>query len=464
MRRTGLVALGLVWLVAMGWAFESGRRVEAEYRAAVGAFAGEGDVAVALARYERGLFGSEVVTVLGPTTLAEGETSALRLVVRQRIAHGPYPLRWVFSDAFDGRPIAARLEAEPTLEIEHADVIEEVPLPLAIHALFGRHHAAISITPEIEATALEDPELSADWAAMHAELAFAYDGAELSGELAVPRIAFDGEHGSLRLEGARLALELVRAAGGAFPAFTGSARLRVGLLSIVGSDGGFTLRGLGIENASEVSQGNWSLRVDGSLGALEVRGGAPALTTQRLGGGELSLRLAGIALEPLAELEAISQGIQAEGPGSDAAQAELLAAVGALWPRLMAPGPELEMSRLRVETPEGELRMAFRAAVDRSEPAFLAHPWVTLPALELDLELSLPRALLEGWLASPRPVTSPDGGAAAWVVPAELATRRIETWLERGHLDVHADRYVTSVRMRQGVVRLNGRVVSFDAL
>jgi hypothetical protein len=298
---------------------------------------------------------------------------------------------------------------------------------------------------------------------MHADLAFAYDGSAWSGGIAVPRVAFDGEDTSFRLEDLVVALDMEEAAGASTRAFVGTSRLRLGLLSVDGPHGAFALRDLEISNASHVVGDTWSLQVDGSLGAVEEREG-PGAGTARVGGGELALRIGGLALEPLAELEAVGNVIEAEGPASDAAKAELLGAAGALWPRLMASGPVLEISRLRVDTPAGEIRAAFRAAIDASEPAYLASPLTSLPALEVDLELSLPQVVLEDWLASPRPVMEAGGEMPPWVAPAELASQRVETWLEHGHLGEHDGHYVTSLRVRRGVVRVNGRVVSFDSL
>jgi len=450
-----LVALVLAWLAVTGWAFESGRRAEQQHHSAVEALGRDGRFEVHVASYDRGVFGSEATIVIGPAELPEGEPSAARLVLTHRIDHGPYPLSYVASEEFDGQPILARVETVPTLELESEDAIEEIPLPLAMRALFTRRDGAtLWMVPDPDAGALDDPELSGDWEAVYAEVAFDYDGSTVSGELEIPRVAFDGDDGSFRLEGLLVEFDFERV-GASGPGYTGASRFRLDLLSIGGPEGTFSLRDLEVENSSEISQGSWSLQVNGSLGSVEGGEG-------RYGGGELAMRVGGIALEPLAELETIGAVVEAEGPASDAVKAELLGAAGALWPRLMAPGPELEISRLRIETPDGEIRLAFRAGVDPSDPAFLMHPIMSLPALELDLDLSLPRPVLEHWLASPRPLA--EAGAAPWAMPAELASQRVETWLEHGHLGVHDGSYVASVRVRRGTVRLNGRVVSFDAL
>jgi len=457
MRTLGIV-LVLVGVAVTGASFEAGRRTEAEYRSGVAALVEDDAWDVSVQRYDRGLFRSEAVTVLGPAKLPPGEESVARFVLRHRIDHGPYPVAWLLDDDFDGAPALAHVTTRPALEIEDAEVIEEIPLPLLVAAVFVRGEGAVfRLAPDAEADGLEDTELSADWAAIHGEARIAHDGSELSGRFVVPRLGFDAEDGgAFRLEGLRIEYDYAQAPGSR-ALHVGSARFRLGLLSVEGRDGAFTLRDLELENASDVSEGSWSLRADASFGALEGAG-------VRLAGGEVGLRVANLALEPLEELRALGPVVEAEGPASDAVKTELMGALGVLWPRLMAPGPELEITRLRLAMPEGEIRMAFRAGIDPSDPALLVHPLMSLPALEIDLELSLPQRVLEGWLARPRPVPDFDAEPAPWVLPAEAASQRVETWLERGHLDRHDDSYVTSVRVRQGMVRLNGRVVSFDAL
>jgi len=453
--RIALVALALAWLGVTGWAFEAGRRAEHEHRTLVEALGSEGGLEARVARHDRGLFASEATTVLGPAVLPEGATRTARLVLRHRIDHGPYPLAWIASGGFDGRPVRARVETVATLELEDETVIEEVPLPLVVRTVFGADGgAALTMTPDPDAR-FEDPELSADWAAVRAELAFGPGGADATGALVVPRVAFDGRDGAaFALEGLLVDFDVERA-DASVPVWVGASRLHVARLALAGPDGAVTLHDLALESTSDVTGGRWSMRLDASLGGSDGPDG-------RLDGGELVLGVSGLALGPLAELEALGAVMEAEGPASDAAKLELMTAAGALWPELMAAGPTVEIPRLRVATPDGEVRMAFRAGVDASEPALLVHPLTSLPALEVDLELSLPQAVLEGWLAAPRPVLEAD--AAPWVMPAELASQRVATWLERGHLDRHEGRYVTTVRLRQGVVRLNGRVVSFDAL
>jgi hypothetical protein len=448
--RALLVALALAWLAVTGLAFEAGRRTEAEYRAAVKALEDDG-ITAEVERYDRGVFGSEAVTAIGPPALAPGETRTARMVLRHRIAHGPWPWSWLVHEDFDGAPVLAHVTTTPTLELEDAEVIEEVPLPLRIDALFTRADGArVRMVPDPEAD-FEDPELSADWGAIDGRGHFTYDGSAWSGRLSVPRLAFEGESGLLRLEDLRMELDYQRPPGpGAVP--TGHARFHLGLFQVRDEDEDFTLRGLEFDGASDVAQGSWSLQVDGAYDGYDGADG-------RSGGGELALRIGGVAIEPLNELAPL---MEVEG-GDEAVKAELMMAAGALWPRLMAPGPELELSRLRVDTPDGEIRMAFRVGVDPSEPSLLSHPLTTLPAVEVDFQLSLPERILEGWLATPRPL-SVEGPPAPWVMRAEMASQRVETWLERGHLERHDGAYVTSLRMRHGTVRLNGRVVSFDAL
>lgn len=455
--RSLLVWFAIASLAFGGVAFEAGRRAEREYRAALGALGDHGRLALSIRSYRRGWLRSEAVTWVGPSALPDGAERTVRLVLHHQIDHGPFPLSLLTSGRFDGRPVLAYVVTVPTIEIEDAEEIAEVPIPVSLEALFTRSQGAtLRIVALPDAAGFDDPELAGDWTSIRAETRVAYDGSQAAGEIEVPRIGFAGELGAFQLEGLRADFDLRRAPGAA-ALLTGRSRLGLGRLAFGEGAGAFSLRDLRIEQSSQLSRGAWSLGASGSFGRLT--GGAPISD-----GGELLLRLDGIAVEPLAELQQAARRLELEGPAGEAATPVWLSAAGALWPRLMAAGPELEISRLRIATPDGELRMTFRAGIDPSDRARLANPLTTLPALEVDLELSLPEALLERWLARPRPVPTLGAAGGPWTNPAEAASRHVEAWLEHGYLARNRDRYVTSVRIRRGIARLNGRLVSIESL
>jgi hypothetical protein len=479
MRRIAFV-LGLVGGLVSLAAWFAGRRVEEQYHVLLMGAEGVPGLALATPRYERGLFHSELVTVIEPVAIEpdgaawpadsappEPAVSAgtVRMVLHHVVSHGPYPPSWLRSEDFDGAPILAHVVTSPTLEIETAEALEEIVLPLAFESRFTRADGGmIRLRPDPARTDFEDPELDGDWTELEARLDFAYDGARFDGLLEVPRIVFDGEAGSLRIADLfyRFAYERVGEAL-AQPLYVGGSQLRLGALVVEAEGERFELRDLEIEDTSDVADESWSLQVRGSLDRV---GGDET----RLGSAELDYRMAGLALEPLAELAALVANLEDEGVDAAAVKAEAMGALGALWPRFMAAGPELEVRRFRLFTPDGEIRMALRVAVDASEPALLKHPLMTLPALEVDAELALPEKLVEHRLAASSPslenpptgLSGPDG--PAWFAAAATANRSLEDWLARGLVERHGGSYVLSVRMRRGALRLNGRVVSLDAL
>jgi len=455
MRRT-LHAIALLCLVATLASFEIGRRAEREYRAALAGLSGPLPFELVAEDYERGWFRSRAVTVLrGRAPAAPGDT-ALRLRLHHEIEHGPYPLGYVLSRDFDGWPVAVRARTLATLEAVGAGETEVLALPFGVEGLFTRAgDARLRIVPDPAHAGALAPDAAAT-------LRIAGDGSSLSGRLEVPRAELESEAGSFVLRG--LAWELdYRRAPEAGSLYAGESRLRVGLLRVAPGTAGFELRELALSVASGVSAAGWSLEARGSLGRFHG-------DEREIGPGELELRVTGLAPGPLAELVALGRhlggGATSIDFGTEAVGAhELSGALAALWPRLMALGPTFEIPRLRLETAQGELRMALRLGVDPADPAALAEPWGTVFALALDAELALPEALLHLWLATPRPVADGAGDEAAlWVAPAELASRRVATWLDRGYLERHEGRYLLTVRVRKGSVRLNGRLVPPEAL
>lgn len=467
MRRIALI-LGVVWGFASLAPWWAGRRIESEHRA----FLAEADMGpflrVASRSYERGWFTTKAVTVVEPVR-AEGDVDAEEPIVRFRfdheIGHGPYPTAWLRAAGFDGSPIAAHVETRPRIEIETADAVEEIELPMVSNARLARDGSgALRITPDPEWAAFEDPELDADWEDTFAELTFTPDRAHLDGTIEVPRIEFDGEVGTLRVSDLRYRFAYDRV-GEVLnqPLYTGGSHFQLG--SVVAEVGGerFELRDLDFQDSSDQRAGAWSLEVNGSLGSLA--GG-----DVRIGPAELDYRMDGLALESLARIGEIAADLEDDAIDPDLVKAQMMGVVGQVWPTLMAAEPEFEISRFRLVTQTGEIRMSLRVGVDASEPAMLQHPLTTMPALEVDAQLSLPEALVSGWLAQPPALEalvappSPDAaGPPPWLAAAAGAQQGIQMSLQRGWIQERGDRYVTQLRMRKGALRVNGRVVSLDS-
>lgn len=466
----------LVCAFVAGVPWWAGRGIEARYVAFFEDAEGSVPFAVDTSRYERGLFVSEVVTVLEPVAsdpalagAGPGEAleafvepePAMRLVLRHEIAHGPYPLAWLRAGGFDGSPVLAFVTTRPVIEIETAEAVEEIALPVVMESRFTREAgASIRLLPDAEAETFQDPELDADWRDTFAQLDLDPDGSRVQGRLAVPRLRFDGDPGALRLAGLdyRFAYDRVGEVL-AQPLYVGGSQFRLAT-AVVEADGErFELHDLEMHDQSDVVDAAWSLDVSASLGRV----GSPE---RFYGPAELDYRMAGLAVEPLAELGALAAAIEDGEAAPDARKAEALGALGALWPQLMAAGPELEISRLRFVTPDGEIRLTLRVGVDPSEPALLQNPFMTLPALEVDAQIALPARLIEGRPLVSAPVLgalsnpAAPSGPPAWLAGALAAQGGVEDWLAQGLVERHGESFTTSLRVRQGALRVNGRVIT----
>ncbi len=484
MRRL-LLPLGIAWALVTLVPWWAGREIEARYEALLESAESPPAFAFETTRYERGFFSSRATTVVEPvlqTPPASAPDEAVRMVLEHRIFHGPYPLAWLRAAAFDGTPALAWATSRVTLEFEDEETIEVVELPVVVESHVSRSgDGTIRLRPDAEAALFEDPELHVDWDGTEAELAFNGDGSQFDGRFAVPLVRFDGEEQKLRLAGLEygFAYERDPEVGDLSnaPFFVGGSHFALRTFVFEGRNGRngrFELHDLAWSDSSDVVEGAWEIEVEASLDRV----GDPS---RPYGPMELDYRMAGLALEPLVEFATLAADLQEDeaaelaptaGPAvAEAMKAELVGALGALWPKLMAAGPVAEVPRFRLVTPEGEIRASARIGVDGSQPNLLVHPLMTIPAVELDLELALPVPVFEAWTAPSVPsfeltdrTDRPDAGSGPMGMPdLPFAKGGPADWIARGWVERHGESYVTSLRMRGGALRVNGRVVDTGA-
>jgi len=450
----GLIAAGLLAASALPWA--AGMRAERAYRDALDGIPASypsAQVEVTAGPYERGWLRSRATTVVRPVqAVAPGE----RLVVHHEIEHGPFPPGHLREAGWSSGPVLARAVSTAVWEADGAEGEAGVALPVRLVAVLSKQGASLALRPDPErAGRAVAGGVEVDWEGMLLEAHVAPGADALSGELVVPWLAVGDGEPAFRLADLGWTFDYRRLHPGS-DLYAGEGRVRIGRLEARAGGSHFLLRGLEMGDTSHGADDTFSIEVDGALESVRQ-------DARRIGPVAWALAANRLATEPLAVLSALSRRPEDGAEAAAAAQAELVARMGELWPAFMGPGPEIVLSRLLVEMPEGELRMALRVAVDGSQPALLAHPLATLAALEVDAELAVPDRLLHDWLESGA-LADPAGFEAAPGGTWSAAARRMESLLQQGVLQRHGEHYTAELRVRQGVLRVNGRILPLSAV
>ena len=157
------------------------------------------------------------------------------------------------------------------------------------------------------------------------------------------------------------------------------------------------------------------------------------------GPGELNLAINNISATALERLAAIQQRAM-DASSSDqefALQAAGIEAL-ALLPELLSHGIVIDMKRLYLNTPDGEIVGHFNLTLPKINPSLLLNIPYMKSIILLDSGFSLPVAL----------------------IPEATMNSQIQPLLDRGYMKIDGRSLKSEIRMSGGVVTMNGKVIS----
>ncbi len=449
--------------------------------------------------YRRGWLVSTAQTHLGLPAPSHGE--AVEIALRHDIVHGPValgmlargewpigPLFAVVDTRYDADPqrlpnIAASLAGRPLLRARarlgfdrSASVLLESPGfeldggrltwrgmrgDLELRAEGGKSTAVIEIAP------LQLADEDAKLRLADSVMSFALERARAEGvEDASSAISLRATLGSLALESAGLRARIAQSA------IVFSGRVRAGQLAFselrvatdelevtrngAADESAVTLRGASLRQRSE--------RVEGGPRSFSLDIGFEDLVidADRYGPGRMDMALRGIdgrawsalrqALDELASRDL-------EEPAYARARAALFARH---MPEVLAPSPEVAVSRLELTGDDGILSASARIGVDGSDPRALTSSSMLASKVFAELKTSLPPAILNAMLDEY--LENSVAGQAESLGPGEIAAlaelvrgRMLARLLSDGTLLRDGNGYRLHARLRDGLASLNGQ-------
>jgi len=438
-----LIVLGAI----AGAPYWFGMQAETAYREMLEQATREGRLTLSANQYDRGWFSSTATATMTPAALP------FSLVVTSTIHHGPFPM----ADGFppDWTPLTAIIDnriavaSAPTLPPLNArtridlDRQSSTRLDIPAHKL-AREGGAIT------------------WQAIRGEVSGSADARRFQTNLQTPSLKIEGADGSATLS--QLSFR-----GERRPAPSGLSLLDfVVVAANVGTKRGAlesSLDGLKLSMNSEEKNGELTLKFGFEF--RELRDAAktygPAHMVIRLG------RLDSATLYRYQQqLSAAKRKAGGEpAPGAIGKTLELIAA-------LAQKSPELELTRLSVKTPAGEVSGSGRLALDATGLDVTENPLLLLSALKGDAEIGLPagvvRSLAERDIRRKLDQYKTRGDLSAaqaqQLTPektAEIVARAmpgaIRDVVQTLHLEADGDGYKARASLRQGRLLVNGQPI-----
>jgi uncharacterized protein YdgA (DUF945 family) len=186
----------------------------------------------------------------------------------------------------------------------------------------------------------------------------------------------------------------------------------------------------------------------------------PTLVAHRtaMGPFTLDMKMRNFDIESWAQLDRLSPA-----PGEQVS-GEFVGQIMEIIPKLLAKSPEIDISRLRLETPFGRADVTASAAFNGQPPLELAG--VSLPTvlsrLRVKLDFAVDEALAKEMAAlsvaqrTPAQMSEED----ATTLRKAQADRMLSAMTTQGQLRKDGSRYVLEFRMENGNVQVNGTTVA----
>jgi uncharacterized protein YdgA (DUF945 family) len=409
----------------------------------------KGYINISSSRYERGLFSSTAET----TFTLHGHSEPIRAV--HSISHGPFPLDRLFSGELDLTPVQAVIDSSLSGGDGSA----------ALEALTASTRVALDGGGTTRLTAGDLQALVEGEGELHVggitgTVHFRPNLTRASGSLGARTLRMVEQGGDTTLDGVNATFDVY---SGLLGLSLGSAELSVDSLSANAAKGSppVDVRGLRLRSSVEDRGG----AIDTSV-AVEVD---EFQTPDGKGGpGEFTIELRNLDAGAIRAFEERARQASAEGIAPEQQGSMMMGGVMDLIAGLGRRNPEIEVTRLRVVMPEGELTGSGRVKLDGTK--LDDGPLAALNAVDAEAQISLPADMVLAMvrlevgmelaaLESKGKIPTLTAAQRQMVVD-NTAPQRVDEWAAARHLVKEDDRYRLQAAFRDGMLIVNNEHLS----
>lgn len=343
--------------------------------------------------YHKGLFSSTATmrAVVGPP-----DKSYYIFVQTDRIEHGPFPISDVLKGKFDPSPVQAVIESQ--WRLEPGDIfgamggmigsIVDVP-PLGLDTIInigGDGSSAISWPP----FNVQLPGgFGLDWKGVEGEVKFDSTLARIEYTLRTPGMEANTDEVDLFMSGITVKGDMEKVFTGPdfylSDSFVEFEKMR--MIPKTEAVPGVSLSGLKIEVLSFLKETNIEVLYKFGLSSLDVNG-------KMYGPAEVESRLFNVDADGFRALIAELQQIGKINPDNQDALFTRMEKLKSFLAVLLKKSPGLEMNKLSVQTPEGEIKGTMRVQLVDAGPEVIETPELLLGALEAKAHFEAPKGFV----------------------------------------------------------------------
>lgn len=473
MIKKGFIVLAIVLSVGIAIAgitpLVFGIKAENAYRDWVEHLVEFGDFRVVSTKYNRGWFNSRAETVL---EFSRRNKPILTFIEHDHLVHGPLALNDIFRGGASFEPFLARVKTqvwgEAKNEPELESMLQLLP-PLEIETVFQlQGNCTSSISMQSFSYRHENLKESLTWKGLTGHSSFTREGSKTEVDLNLPGAELVDEDFSSSFADAGISLDSEDMENSKGRLYSISFKAKNAEIHNFSVDSG------GIESVFLGGlETSWSSSTRNGLitGSQEIGFDKLILNdSNQIGPGEFKFTALNIDLKAFNGIRSSIYGSGAELLRDSEGGFAILGSVMKYLPQLAHDGPEFEIKKLSLVTPDGNLSGRAKIYLD-SESSQLEHnPFYLIYAINAEAMLSIPKPMFESIIkeitraelreASIEERKQPPAGDRLNRLVRSASDKRIKTLLRLNIFTFKDDKYELNLAYSKGLLELNGKSIT----
>ncbi|MEQ9618683.1 MAG: YdgA family protein [Deltaproteobacteria bacterium] len=472
--RVILIILIVILIALLGLPYWFGIQTEKDYKNITKDYSESEHLEITDQSYQKGWLNSKAKTTF---LLINGDSGILKLEEIDTIYHGPIPLQLLFGEQAVLRPVMAVIDSEvrviPVKESDYSEIIKNIP-PLELFTTLSLDgHGTTQITMRGLNTESGKQGEKLVWNGLEGVIDFGPQLESLDTRLKSPGLEIDGKDTELSITDIEGESNLIyKDKGHNYP--TGEASVSVKELFVkstddeTGEEDYVRINGIRISGSTEEETGTLSSAHSAGFEEIEIAG-------RKYGPGGYDLAIRNI---DIASWRKIQKLINENERTRDTEQSkeQFMTELTLILPDLVRKSPEIELTKLSIETDKGVLQGYALISVDGSNlenPELAANPLFLITSIKASAELSISKTLLKSMLTDYemdeisddyKNLGNPMPSANELEEMAEKAAEeKIKELLNKNFIVIEGESYELRASYEMGQVMLNGSPLGLDS-